>query len=358
MRAVARLAARAAAAFKKTPREPSHLRLEPQHVLNSRYEILKQIGSGQHSTVWLAEESTSPIRKKVAIKVLTDYVTSLQGIHAFELDVLKKIASNQTAAQESHLLHLYDHFFTDGDRGQHLCLVNDALGPSVLDIRASTPHGVLPVPLVQHITRQLLQGLEILHEKCKTVHTDIKFDNILFTSYAESADTNAYCAVDTVLIDFGTAMPEGTDRNRLIQPEALRSPEVLLGCTWDVKADIWNVGCIVFELLTGQRLFKPRAGASWTSEQYHMARIYSTLLDDNDRRRLVEFFRHGAKFTTFFDGDNLRVKATDCESIEVILRHYGIYTPELNEFLAAMLQIHPHDRLSARQLLLLPWLTK
>jgi len=63
-----------------------------------------------------------------------------------------------------------------------------------------------------------------------------------------------------VLVDFGTgtsiprymvecltvvAMPKGADHERLIQPEALRSPEVLLGCTWDTKADIWNFGCIV-----------------------------------------------------------------------------------------------------------------
>ncbi|KAJ3493008.1 hypothetical protein NLJ89_g11115 [Agrocybe chaxingu] len=354
MRAVGRLIARAATAFTKEPRAPSHLHLEPKRILNSRYEILKQIGSGQHSTVWLAEEYAT--LRKVAVKVLSDYVTSLQGVHAFELDVLKKIALNQTATHEKRLLHLYDHFLARGDHGHHLCLVSQPLGPSVLDIRSRTPNGALPIPLVQHITRQLLEGLEILHEKCKTVHTDIKFDNILFASHAESPDTNAYCAIDTVLIDFGTAMPEGTDHDRLIQPEALRSPEVLLGCTWDVNADIWNVGCIVFELLTGQRLFKPRAGASWSSEQYHMARIYSTLLDDNDRGRLIEFFRHGAKFTTFFDGDSLRVKATERESIQGILQHYGIYTQELDEFLVAMLRIHPNDRLSARQLLLLPWL--
>ncbi|CAA7263796.1 unnamed protein product [Cyclocybe aegerita] len=309
MRALGRLIARAAAVFKKEPRTPSHLHIEPKRVLNSRYEILEQIGSGQHSTVWLAEESTS-------------LQHTSEGRH--QEDRLSPDGSSR-----GRLLHLYDHFLARGDHGDHLCLVSAALGPSVLDIRSRTRNGALSAPLVQHITRQLLQGLEILHEKCKTVHTDIKFDNILFASYAEGPDVNTYCAVDSVLIDFGTAIPEGTDHNRLIQPEALRPPEVLLGCTWDVKVDIWNVGCIIFELLTGQRLFKPRAGPSWSSEQYHMARIYSTLLDDNDRRRLLEFFRHGAKFATFFDGDNLRVKATERESIQVILGHYGICTPEL-----------------------------
>jgi len=44
------------------------------------------------------------------------------------------------------------------------------------------------------------------------------------------------------------------------------------------------------------------------------------------------------------------------EPMKGILEHYGLYTPELNEFLLAMLRIHPADRLSASQLLSLPWL--
>ena len=40
-------------------------------------------------------------------------------------------------------------------------------------------------------------------------------------------------------------MPLDAMRDRLIQPDALRSPEVLLGCQWGVKTDIWNLGCIV-----------------------------------------------------------------------------------------------------------------
>lgn len=40
-------------------------------------------------------------------------------------------------------------------------------------------------------------------------------------------------------------MPLESQSDRLIQPEALRSPEVLLGCPWNTKADIWNLGCIV-----------------------------------------------------------------------------------------------------------------
>jgi len=187
---LSRLRTHVSSALKKKIQYPgSHLRIEPKQILNSRYEIVKQIGSGQHSTVWLAEDMISSqvassiylhlsqltllhsTRKSFAIKVLTDYVTSLQGVHAFELDVLKRISSKQAAPHERHLLHLYDHFAVRGTDGQHLCLVNELLGPSLLDIRSGTRNGALPVFLVKHIVRQLLQGLEVLHDKCHSVHT-------------------------------------------------------------------------------------------------------------------------------------------------------------------------------------------
>ncbi|KAI0793058.1 kinase-like domain-containing protein [Irpex lacteus] len=343
------------------PEDPLHLTLRPQQVVNDRYKILSRLGQGYESTVWLAEE-LAPSRKTVAVKVLTDYVTSLQEEHAFEYRVMKRI-SNLPSSQPGirNLPPLLDHFMASGVRGDHLCLVTEALGPSVQDIiKAEDGPVALSPPIVKHLTRQILRALSALHDGCNVVHTgqhsvhrgtltpDGKFDA------ARILDPD-----NVVLIDYGTAIPLDARVNRLIQPVALRSPEVLLGCEWGVKADIWNLGCIVFQLLTAQNLFRPKPLQRFTAEQYHLARILGTLVDDADFARIRTFFQTGRKYDQFFNDNGqpqLIIAQKSRESLQEILEIYGVYTPDLLEFLTAMLRVHPDDRLSATELQTLPWL--
>ncbi|TDL14972.1 kinase-like protein [Rickenella mellea] len=335
-----------------------HLSTRPGQILGSRFEIVRQLGEGQHSTVWLATSDDGP----KALKILTDDVTSLQGKEAFELEVLKNVASAQSTLRYKRLLQLEDHFKFSGEHGEHLCLVTEPLGPSLLNVQSTVESKRLPLPLVKHVTRQLLEALQVLHDQCHTVHTDIKLDNILFRIGPVSKNVEikpaAFGDEDIVLIDFGTAMPHGVPHTRLIQPVALRCPEVITGCAWDCKADIWNLGCIVFELITGQHLFKPKAIASYTAEQYHLARIFGTFgtfSTEDVPQNMLNFFQHGQHFEKFFNSRNLKLAAA-VEPLDVILKIYNVYTPELSVFLNAMLQILPDDRLSAKRLLSLDWL--
>ncbi|KAI0084867.1 kinase-like protein [Irpex rosettiformis] len=366
---------RTSSATSPNPEKHVHLALRPQQVLQDRYKILSRLGEGQHSTVWLAEDSlttsTPPARKNVAVKVLTDFVTSIQEEQAFELRVMERIAnipsSNPTVIQGTrNLLPLFDHFMCPGTHGDHLCLVTEALGPSVQEVTKAEPEGrvALPLDVVKHLTRQLLRALETLHDGCNTVHTDIKPDNILFrrstlTSDGEFDTDRVFDPDNVVLIDYDTAMPLDMKMDRLIQPEALRCPEVLVGCEWGVKADIWNLGCIVFELLTANSLFRPRAHGKYTAEQYHLARIFGTLSNDAEFERLQAFCQTGRRYDDFFGNAGrlkLRIGPEYRESLQQILEIYGVYTPDLLEFLAAMLRVHPDDRLTAHQLRTLPWL--
>ncbi|KAJ3863802.1 MAG: kinase-like protein [Lentinula lateritia] len=343
------------ARFYSTPvPSEAHLQFQIQDVLNGRYKILQCLGRGQEATVWLAQDATAP-RENVAIKVLTDHVTSLQNVHAFELRVMERISHlPPTHPGVPHLLSLHDHFTSHGPQGsEHLCIVNDALGPSILELQSSVEGHRLSSTVVKHVTRQLLRALQALHD-CNTVHTDIKMDNILFRIPEDCFDTeHVLKGENAVLIDYGTAMPLESQSDRLIQPEALRSPEVLLGCPWNTKADIWNLGCIVFELLTGQRLFRPRPIGSYSAEQYHLARIFGTLVDNHEIERLASYFSHGLHYTTFFNerhGLRLSIGSDHRESLQRILEIYNVYDAALLELLTAMLRVHPDDRPTAAQL--------
>ncbi|KAI5898763.1 kinase-like protein [Schizophyllum commune H4-8] len=284
---------------------------EPSDRLNGRYDIVERLGSGQHSTVWLATD-TSGHGVQVAIKVLTNEVTALQGTVAYELDVLQRIRKASQSSVEvagfKQVLQLVDHFRVNGQYGDHLCLVTKVLGQDLLSVQRGYPGRRIPVPLVKHIARHMLRALAFVHDTCHVVHTgqfvmDIKQDNILFDTYGICAPD--LVAADVVLADFDTAVPEDGDHQRLIQPEALRSPEVILGCSWGVKADIWNMGCLIFELLTGNPLFSRKPARTSTGEstpeQGHFAAIYAILGQGEDFTKLIQFFYSGSNFHEFFD---------------------------------------------------------
>ncbi|KAL4260057.1 protein kinase superfamily protein [Pleurotus pulmonarius] len=352
---------KASGLFKKKMIPPGiHLDLRPHQTLHSRYEIVQRLGQGRYSTVWLAKDNRMGTR--MAIKVLTSEASAYQGRYTYELDVLQKLAKRRSRPC-ANVPKLLDHFRAKARDSEHLCLVTKVLGASLLDVQSTFDGRRIPAPLVRHVTRHMLRALVCLHD-ANIVHTDIKQDNIMFDSYGVQSPN--YLDAEVVLSDYGTATPQQGDHRREIQPVALRCPEALLGCEWTTKADMWNLGCIVFELLSGTRLFRPQpyelpdGAGTITADQYHFAFIYSHLrTDDESNGRLMNFFyADGARFDHFYSLDPPKIKVTSTrETLEDVLRSYGLFTPELHSFLMYMLRIHPDDRLTAKELLEHPWIT-
>ncbi|THH16149.1 hypothetical protein EW146_g4446 [Bondarzewia mesenterica] len=99
----------------------------------------------------------------------------------------------------------------------------------------------------------------------------------------------------------------------IIQPYALRTPEVIIGCGWGSSADIWNLGRMVFELLTGRWLFRPTEGPRWSAEAFHLEQMRRLSGEDFN----VTSVRSGSRFGKYFDDGGL-------QTLEEIFRVYNV----------------------------------
>ena len=101
---------------------------------------------------------------------------------------------------------------------------------------------------VIQIGKQMLEALHHLHVEPRILHADLKPDNLCW-----NPDTQ-----NLKVFDFGlsTSLPsEGGLLGGTVQAFQYRAPEVLMKLGFNEKADIWSVGCILYELCTGKRLF-------------------------------------------------------------------------------------------------------
>ncbi|KAJ6581142.1 kinase-like protein [Mycena capillaripes] len=330
-------------------------------IFGGRYEALRNLGCGLYSTVWLVRDVRT--QKDAAMKVMVSSLTDNnrgpdeRGIMTILRD------ANPHSLGKNHVCQLFDSFVHEGPNGLHNCLVLEPLGLSIQDVYRSFG-GSLPLILVQHVARDVLQGLKYLHE-CGVIHTDIKGDNILMTGldFPEGQSTVDVEILDLFktaykLTDFGSANKMSRRWAAVIQPVALRSPEVLIGAPWDTKTDVWNFGCLIYEFARGAVLFDP----SWQNEQTGMDRTQTHLsqmvglLGDFP----LDFLAQGEWTKDYFDehGRLLRPGAYGITLMDLLSRA-GHQPEELSpavDFLSRALIINPEERWSAAHLLEHPWM--
>ncbi|XP_062367995.1 SRSF protein kinase 3-like [Cinclus cinclus] len=141
------------------------------------YHVVRKLGWGHFSTVWLCWD----LRKKrfVALKV----VKSAPQYTETALDEIKLLKcvrdSDPSDPKRENIVQLIDDFRISGVNGVHVCMVLEVLGHQLLRWIIKSNYQGLPLPCVKSIVRQVLEGLDYLHTKCKIIHTDIKPENVL-----------------------------------------------------------------------------------------------------------------------------------------------------------------------------------
>ncbi|KAJ5550239.1 hypothetical protein N7461_004937 [Penicillium sp. DV-2018c] len=144
---------------------------------NGRYIIVRKLGWGHFSTVWLSRDTTT--NKHVALKVVRSAAHYTETA-IDEIKLLNKIVqANPSHPGRKHVVSLLDSFEHKGPNGVHVCMVFEVLGENLLGLIKRWNHRGIPMPLVKQITKQVLLGLDYLHRECGIIHTDLKPENVL-----------------------------------------------------------------------------------------------------------------------------------------------------------------------------------
>ena len=157
--------------------QSENLRLEGEVLKN--YNIISELGSGSYSIVWLAYDINN--KKFCAIKVQNpdDYDDGKS-----ELKILKSLPEHE------NLLKVYDSFINEKDNKKFLCFVFDLYCGNIDSfVRKGKYNNGLDINIVKSIFKQIMVALDLIHNKCKLIHCDIKTDNILLRGLNEKSKT-------------------------------------------------------------------------------------------------------------------------------------------------------------------------
>ncbi|KAF9101762.1 hypothetical protein BGX27_011341, partial [Mortierella sp. AM989] len=202
-----------------------------------RYEILDMLGKGSFGQV--AKCYDHKTGEYVAIKI----IRNKKRFHCqavVEVKILDNL--NQWDPEAKHnLIRMTDNFYFRN----HLCIATELLSINLYEFIKSNAFQGFSLGLIKRFCTQLLQSLELL-SKHNVVHCDLKPENVLLKHPTKSS---------IKVIDFGSSCLENEKVYTYIQSRFYRSPEVILGMSYNMAIDMWSLGCILAELYTGYPLF-------------------------------------------------------------------------------------------------------
>lgn len=161
----------------------------------------------------------------------------------------------------------------------------------------------------------------------------------------------------SVIVDLGNACWTHRHFSEDIQTRQYRAPEVLIGSKYDTAADIWSLGCMTFELLTGDLLFDPRAGDDYDRDEDHLA-MFQELLGKMPKRIALE----GKYSKSFFDkrGNLKHIKQLKFWPVQDVLMekyHFSkVEAQAVADFMMPLLDFDPKTRATALDALESDWL--
>jgi serine/threonine-protein kinase len=206
-------------------------------LLNNRYALGEMIGTGGMADVYIGDDTR--LNRKVAIKVLRrDLARDPSFVARFKKEALAAGGLNH-----SGIVAVYD----SGDENNSPYIVMELISGQTL--RQVMQQGLIPQGRALEIIEGILQALEYSHKE-GIVHRDIKPGNIMIT---DSGDIKVMdFGIARATDDIGATM---TNTWNVIGTAQYLSPEQATGELADGRSDLYSLGCLMYELLTGRPPF-------------------------------------------------------------------------------------------------------
>ena len=221
--------------------------------LADRTRIERELGSGGMATIYLAHDLRHD--RRVAIKVLRDELAESLGRERFLREI--RLAAKLT---HPHILPLYD----SGEASGFLYFVMPVMQGQTLRDRLRQ-EGQLPVDAAMRIATEVAEALDYAHRN-DVVHRDIKPENILLhEGHAMVADFGVGKAVVAAAADSTTYTQIGV----VVGTPAYMSPEQAAGDAIDGRSDLFALGCVLYEMLTGEAPFTGPTMQAVIAKRFH-----------------------------------------------------------------------------------------
>jgi eukaryotic-like serine/threonine-protein kinase len=207
-------------------------------LFDGRYRILRRLGSGGMANVYLAEDEE--LGRPVAIKILNDRHASDESF----VERFRREAKNAAGLSHPNIVSIYDRGEAEGT---YYIAMEYLEGRSLKD--RIVAEGPLPIPAAIDAARQILRALGFAH-RGGVVHRDVKPHNVLL---AQDGSERRY-----KVTDFGisrTSASQMTEAGSIVGTAQYLSPEQARGAPVDQRSDIYSVGIVLYELLTGRLPF-------------------------------------------------------------------------------------------------------
>ena len=235
-----------------------------------RYRVESKLGWGAFSTVWRCKEQGGKQGAMAAVKVLKSDA-EVRDSGEEEVELLEAVGR---AGGGRWVVRLVESFEVVGPHGHHLCLALEVLSHNLLDCLPN--RGGIHMDNVKTVVRQMLEGLDFLHNKAGIIHTDIKPENVLVAEGRRDL-SQPLPGLTVKLGDLGSACWVDRHFSPMIGTRQYRAPEVLLLASYGPPVDVWATACLAFELATGQYLLNPEGEARCSREERHLALMVELL---------------------------------------------------------------------------------
>jgi serine/threonine-protein kinase SRPK3 len=379
----------------------------------NNYNIISLIGKGSYATVWLGFNIGD--EKYYALKIQNpDDMNEGKD----EINILKKVPSDEKYINKL-VDYFIETRFIDDEPKNFLCSVYELCCGNLDGLaRKGKYKNGYPEHIVRKIFKQTLEAVYTVHYKLNGFHGDIKPDNILICginhkdmkyisnynkhNFIETYNTtkkrymkeknkkklspemkfkirksiheaiinliddneeSAYSCDDSFienphikLTDFGFYCHKDQFFYEPFGTRYYMAPEIILMSDCNEKVDIWALGCMLFELLTGKILFDPYSSERGSTDFHHLEMIINLCGEFNN------LFQSGKFYKKFFKNNKLPemnyssdFKLSMFDKINNKLLENKIDNPTIAKIIESMLQLNPTKRPSVKDLMKFNW---